>query len=561
MLRIPNLRNAVSLACLFAVTFCVVAQPAAEKLARPTPQQAAWHGCEIGMFIHLGPATWQDSEYDTLGTPLQRINPDKLDTDQWVATAEAMGANYIVFVAKHTGGFCWWQTDTTDYGVRNIPWRAGKGDVMKDLAESCRKRGIKLGVYLSPNDAQFGAGGGGRCKTPEAQQRYDKIFRQQLTELLSRYGKMFEVWFDGSSITDVGDILQQYAPNAMIFQGPYATIRWVGNEDGVAPYPNWNALPMARAKSGVSTGTDGHPDGDAWMPNECDARIRATWFWNSHGAGTLKSVDRLMSMYYQSVGRGAVLLLNIAPDTTGALPAADAKRAAEFGAEIRRRFGRSIAETSGQGELIELELGKPNRIDHVITMENIIEGERVREYVIEGLVSGRWKELCRGSSIGQKKIDPFSPTEVSKVRLRVVKSVGEPQVRTLAAYAVREAPQAIAGKGADGMATKIWEWSPETVGKDWQTVDIDLTAACREARVYQVDFTHVAGKRPLEIQSLTLLMDGIALPEFTKMAENSLRYDVTITGLGKPLALRAVVRVSGGQKDSQGTVTIRKGQL
>ena len=161
-LRIPNLRHAVSLVCLFAVTFCVVAQPAAEKLARPTPQQQVWHGCEIGMFIHLGPATWQDSEYDTLGTPLQKINPDKLDTDQWVATAEAMGANYIVFVAKHTGGFCWWQTDTTDYGVRNIPWRGGKGDVMKDLAESCRKRGIKLGVYLSPNDAQFGAGGGGR---------------------------------------------------------------------------------------------------------------------------------------------------------------------------------------------------------------------------------------------------------------------------------------------------------------------------------------------------------------------------------------------------------------
>ena len=436
VMRIRNLITGASLACLFAAAFSVAAQPAAERLARPTPQQAAWHDCEIGMFVCLDPCTWQDRECDNQSTPLEKINPEKLDTDQWVAAAEAMGAKYVVFVAKHTGGFCWWQTETTDYGVRSIPWRGGKGDVMKDLAASCRKRGIKLGVYLSPADDQFGAGGGGRCKTPEAQKRYDKVFREQLTELLSRYGERFEVWFDGSSITDVGDILKQNCPKAMVFQGPYATIRWVGNEDGVAPYPNWNSLPLARAKSGVSTGTDGHPDGDAWMPNECDARIRATWFWNSHGAGTLKSVDQLMSMYYQSVGRGAVLLLNIAPDTTGSMPEADVRRAAEFGAENRRRFGKSIAETSGKGELVELDLGHPARIDHIITMENILEGERVQEYAIEGLVSGQWQELCRGTSIGHKKIDQFAPTEVSQVRLHVVKSSAEPQIRKLAAYRV-----------------------------------------------------------------------------------------------------------------------------
>jgi alpha-L-fucosidase len=176
----------------------VAADPAA-KLARPTPEQIAWHECEIGMFIHFGPATWQDAEYDTLKTPLEKINPAQLDTEQWVEAAKAMGAKYIVFVAKHTGGFCWWQTDTSPYSVKHIPWRNGRGDVMKDLAASCRKHGIKLGVYLSPHDEQFGAtGGGGRCATPEAQARYDKVYREQLTELLSRYGEMFEVWFDGS---------------------------------------------------------------------------------------------------------------------------------------------------------------------------------------------------------------------------------------------------------------------------------------------------------------------------------------------------------------------------
>ena len=554
--------------CLWIVAFVsllgpmpVAAQSPVAKLARPTPEQVKWHDCEIGMFVCLDPCTWQDREYDDHSTPLDKINPAKLDTDRWVATAEAMGAKYIVFVAKHRGGFCWWQTDTTDYSARNIPWRDGKGDVMKDLAESCRKRGMKLGVYLAPMDATFGAGGGGRCKTPEAQQRYDKVFRQQLTELLSRYGEMFEVWFDGSSITDVGDILKQYCPKAMVFQGPYATIRWVGNEDGIAPYPNWNSLPLARAKSGVSTGSEGNPDGDAWLPNECDARIRSTWFWNTKNANTLKSVDQLMSMYYRSVGRGAVLLLNIAPDTTGLMPVADVRRATEFGAEIRRRFGKSIAETSGKGELVELDLGNPTRIDHVVTMENIVEGERVREYVIEGLASGQWKELCRGSSIGHKKIDQFAPTEVSKVRLRVVKSAAEPLVRKLAAYAVCDTPKAIAETRPADAVQKVWEWSRETVGSAWKTVDIDLTPVCKDACVYQVDFATAEGKPPLEIQSLTLLMDGIAMPEFTKPVKKSLRYDVTITGVGVPLGLRAVVRVSGERKDSQGTATIRKRAL
>lgn len=346
--------------------------------------------------------------------------------------------------------------------------------MMKDLAESCRKRGIKLGVYLSPQDHYLGAGLGGRCKTPEAQQRYDKIYRQQLSELLSRYGEMFEVWFDGSCIIDVGDLLKRYCPKAMVFQGPQATIRWVGNEDGLAPYPNWNSIPLARALSGVSTGEDGTPDGDAWLPNECDARIRATWFWNSTNANTLKSVEQLMTMYYQSVGRGAVLLLNMTPDTTGLMPAGDLKRATEFGAEIRRRFGRSIAETSGKGERVELtSAGRPALIMSS-RWKTSPRASGVREYVIEGLVSGRWKELCRGSSIGYKKIDSFNPTEVSKVRLRVIKSVAEPQLRQLAVYAASGSPKGVVETVATNAAQKVWEWSPEIVGKEWQTVDIDL---------------------------------------------------------------------------------------
>ncbi|MCX6575047.1 MAG: alpha-L-fucosidase [Candidatus Aminicenantes bacterium] len=402
------------------------------RLALPTLEQAAWHDLELGMFIHFAPNTWQDQEYDDLSTPLAKINPAQLDTDQWVRVAESMGAKYIIFVAKHVGGFCWWQTETTDYSVKSIPWRGGKADVMAMLAESCR--GMKLGVYISPADRKHGADVGGRCKTPAEQTRYNAIYRQQLTELLSRYGELIEVWFDGSCIIDVGDLLKKYVPKAMIFQGPQATIRWVGNEDGIAPYPAWNSLPLAAAKSGVATAAESRPDGDAWMPLECDARFRNTWFWNTKNANTLKSVDQLMDMYYKSVGRGAVLLLNHTPDPTGLIPEADAKRAAEFGAEVQRRFGKSTAETSGQGETIELDLGKARIVDHIITMEDIRQGERVRAYTIEALTDGVWREIVKGTAVGHKKIDRFTPVKTSKIWFRTLSSAGAPIIRKLAVY-------------------------------------------------------------------------------------------------------------------------------
>ena len=390
------------------------------------------------MFIHFGPATWQNKEYDDLSTPLSAINPAQLDTDQWVRVAEDMGARYIVFVAKHTGGFCWWQTETTDYSVRNTPWRGGQGDVLRDLAASCRKRGIKLGVYLSPADTKLGAELGGKCPTPEQQEGYAKIYRQQLTELLSRYGEFCEVWFDGSLVVDVGDILKRYAPQAMVFQGPHATIRWVGNEDGYAPYPAWNSLKAADARTGVATADHSDPAGDAWMPLEVDTVSVNPhyWFWHGTPERKLRSVDELVDCYYRSVGHGAVLLINQTPDTTGLIPAADAQRAAEFGAEIRRRFGRSMAETSGAGDTVELKLKEPMLIDHVITMEDIAGGERVREYVLEGQADGEWHELCRGTAIGHKKIDRFEPAKVAGVRLRCVKSAAKPLIRELAVYSV-----------------------------------------------------------------------------------------------------------------------------
>jgi alpha-L-fucosidase len=407
----------------------------ASALARPSAVQLEWADLELGMFVHLAPQTWQDRESDDLSTSPAEIDPALLDTEQWADVAASMGARYVVFVAKHEGGFCWWPTDTTDFGVKSSPWRGGKGDVLADLSRSCAKRGLALGVYLSPQDRKHGVGVGGKATSPEHQREYEQFFRLQLEEVLSRYGEMREVWFDGSLVFDVGDLLARHAPRAVVFQGPQATIRWVGNEDGVAPDPAWNAVHFGEKKWGDYTAADGDPAGDRWLPNECDARMRSTWFWNSRNEATLKSVDQLMEMYERSVGHGAVLLLNATPDRSGRIPDADAKRAAEFGAEIRRRYGSPLVETAGSSRRFELRpLDAPRPVDAVVTQERIEEGERVRRYSIEGLVDGEWVELARGTAIGHEKIDRFPLTEVEAVRFTVLESVGEPRLRRLALH-------------------------------------------------------------------------------------------------------------------------------
>ena len=431
------MRISIALALLSTATFTFAkGDRPAPMLPTPTPEQLIWQDCEIGMFIHFAPNTWQDQEGDDLSTPLDRINPTKLDTDQWVSVAESMGAKYIVFVAKHVGGFCMWQTDTTDYSIKHTPWRGGKGDVLADLSASCKKRGMKLGVYLSPCDRKHGVREGGHADDPARQAEYSALYRKQLTEVLTCYGDLFEIWFDGGNIIEVGDLLKAHAPKTNVFQGKYTTMRWVGNEDGFVEAEAWNAVPWDPNTCGVPV-----VGGKAWLPFECDARIRRDWFWSSKNADTLKSVDQLMAMYYGSVGRGALLLLNNTPDTNGLIPATDVQRSAEFGAEIKRRFAKAIAETTGQGDHVDLDLGKPTVIDHVITMEDIVQGERVREYVIKGKVGGEWQELCRGTAIGHKRIDHFAPVEVTKVRLHVEKSDAEPVIRKLAVYNVGSRPQ------------------------------------------------------------------------------------------------------------------------
>ena len=545
-------------------------------LAIPTPEQAAWHDLELGMFIHFGLETYQDTETDDFSTKLRDFNPSKLDTDQWVRVAESMNAKYIILVAKHIGGFCLWQTDSTDYSVKQTPWRGGKGDVMADLAESCRKRGMLLGVYVYPGDLYHGspASSGGKTQDPAKQEAYKKVYRQQMTEVLSRYGSMMEVWFDGSvrkDILDLTDLLDKYAPKAMKFQSPWATIRWVGNEEGLTPYPSWSTVSRAAGKSGVSESADSDPAGDAWLPIEADARLRDGWFYSSTSEKTIKSVDHLMDMYYRTVGHGAVLLLDLTPDKTGLIPEADAKRAAEFGAEITRRFGVWTARTNGPGSQLELMLGKPTVIDHVISMEDIRSGERVREYVVEGKTSGVWKPLATGTMIGHKKIDRFKPVEVSEVRLRVTKHAAPPIIRELAAYATGARPQAAersdpkASLGLQPDWTSVMRWTANQFDGATATLNIDLTAQVDAAQQYELMVRPTEGDGELVIKTVDLFLESNKLPpEFVKRTQQSGVFNLNVTAFpsNKPDWCRVqVILYNDHPTTSKGEVLLRKRPL
>ncbi len=416
------------------------ARGAEVMLARPTPQQYAWHERERIQFVCLDPCTWQGREYDDHSTPLSAINPARLDTDQWCRAAKLWGAREILFVAKHTGGFCWWRTDTTEYGIKDAAWKGGQGDVLAELSASCRQHGLALGIYVYPGDATWGAaiGSGGRTKDPTKQDAYNKVFRQQLTEVLTRYGTIAEVWFDGSCVIDVSDILQEHAAEAVIFQGPQATIRWPGTESGKLPYPAWNSLLSQDLRSGVATAAHGNPDGDAWAPLEADTTLyNHNWFWSAANEQKRKSLDELLDIYYKSAGRGGVLLLNSTPNTDGLIPAGDMQLYESLGREIERRFGGPIAEVQDRrGTTVELALPQPTLVNHAVTMEDYRQGERIREYAVEGFRDGQWCELSQGTSVGRKKIDLFRPVPVSRVRLRVIQAAGEPIIRSFAAYHV-----------------------------------------------------------------------------------------------------------------------------
>ncbi len=520
-----------------------------KRLATPSPQQILWQDMEQTMFICLDPCTWEGLEQDDHSYPIEKINPSKLDVNQWLDAAEAFGAKMVLFVAKHSGGFCWWQTETTEYSIKNTPYQNGKGDILRDLSDACWKRGIKLGVYIYPGDLTWGAylGGSGRTKDPSKQEAYNEVLRRQWTEVLSKYGDVIEIWFDGNYIIPLEDIKEKYSPYSNALAGSMATLRWVGNERGFAPYPAWNKVKEEDSRVGVATAAHGDPDGDIWMPLEVNTTLKDHyWFWSPENEKHLKSLDHLLECYYKSVGRGGLFLLNSAPDTSGLIPESDMNLYQQLGDEIRNRFSTSIKETYGKGEMVILDLGKSIQIDHVIIMEDIAFGERVRKYVVEGYSEGKWNIITRGISIGHKRIEKFSPVYVEKIRFKSLEHPFPPIIKKLAVYYV----------GDNNIYDRLVS-SKDDFGNDWsigqeksyidlieigvvknyqiknrsEEFSIDLSKFIDAAGQYELFISKGEKINPNKPTTAKIFLQGIETPGFCKIDHVYARMELIITAV------------------------------
>ncbi|RAG81316.1 alpha-L-fucosidase [Streptacidiphilus pinicola] len=397
------------------------ADHATTSVPAPTPRQLRWQQAGFGLFLHFGINTFHGKEWSDGTLDPRAFDPAELDAVQWVETARAAGAAYVVLTAKHHDGFCLWPTDTTDYSVRSAPWRGGRGDVVAELAEACRRAGIGLGLYLSPWDRNAA------CYDDPDPAAYDAFYLRQLTELCTRYGPLVELWFDGAGSEGrtydwdaVMAVIDRHQPEAMVFNMGRPTIRWVGNEDGLAADPVHYAASSSRLS--VYAHEDTALDAPAYLPPECDVPIRSHWFWQPDDLDTLKSREHLLGIWYRSVGLGAGLLLNLPPDRRGLIDPVDRARLLETTDELARRFARpypaeltELTELTGSGTEYRARFPAPVTIDHLELREELTAGQHITWHRI--LADGR--PLVSAGTVGVRRIHAFEPVTVTELTIRL----------------------------------------------------------------------------------------------------------------------------------------------
>jgi alpha-L-fucosidase len=411
---------------------------------KPSPQQVAWQDLEIGAIIHFGPNTFMDREWGDGTADPSVFNPTNVDPEQWMRAAKAAGIKYVVFVAKHHDGFCLWPSAHTAYSIKSSPWKAGEGDLVREVATAARKYGLKFGVYLSPWDRHD--------PTYKDSAAYDTYYLSLLNELAASYGELVEFWLDGAGsaghVYDFDryvDNLRVYQPNALIFADAallkYGDVRWVGNEDGSAAEDNWNVLDLRGYLR--------------YRPAEADTPLRKDhWFWHPNDEASLKSVDELLDTYDKTVGRGAQLMIGLAPDNRGLLPDADVLRLKEFGEAIRSIYApeknlAALATNAGafraafdsdpdtvwsapegsHSATLDLVFAHPVSFDRALTMEWLVNGQNVQKYAIQVMNGTKWKTVYSATTIGHKKIDLFPRVTTRRVRLNILLASGTPRIR------------------------------------------------------------------------------------------------------------------------------------
>lgn len=379
-------------------------------MIQPTKRQLEFLDWEFGVFFHFGVRTFHEGhkDWDEVEMSIDGFNPKYLDCEQWIKTAKAAGARYAVLVTKHHDGFANWPSAYTDYSVANTSYKNGKGDIVRDFTDACNKHGLAVGLYYSP--AEFGSRGRGD---------YDDYFINQISELLTGYGKIDYLWFDGCGSEgheyDTNRIIKEIRtmqPDILIFNMWDPDTRWVGNEDGYAPETNYNEVD--RLDFSVQTSDKDVLAVKKFLPAECDCRLREEWFY-SKGDIQIKSVGKLMDMYECSVGHGANLLLNISPNRDGVIGDEDASRLLEFGEEIRRRYKSPSARiTDGR-----VKFEKPCIIESVILCEDMKKGQEIDEFSITVKLSGKTVSTYNGSTVGHKRICKFDGIEADEICIKI----------------------------------------------------------------------------------------------------------------------------------------------
>jgi len=425
----------------------------------PTQNQINLQDMEMYAFIHYSLNTYTDQEWGFGDEDPQLFNPQRLDVRQWVRTCKDSGMKGIIFTAKHHCGFCMWPSQYTEYSVKNSPWKNGEGDVVRELADACKEYGLKFAVYLSPWDRNHPAYG-----KPE----YVTYFRNQLRELLTNYGEMFEVWFDGANggngwygganetrqidrLTyyewgEIYDMIHQLQPNCIIWNDGAdrrGDLRWVGTEAGFIGETNWSLL-NSQGDVEWSSLHYGLETGDVWVPGETNTSIRPGWFYHDSENGHVKSLSKLMETYYKSVGRNSTLLLNFPIDKEGLIHAEDSIRGAAFNQMIHQIFDHPIAaKQSLTSEVSTLSFDAPTRFNRLQVREDIRYGQRVKAFKVEALIDGQWTELHdiiseeperSMTTIGRKRILCFPTTETTQIRLTISDAKADAILTDLSAY-------------------------------------------------------------------------------------------------------------------------------
>jgi alpha-L-fucosidase len=459
----------------------------------PSPRQLDWQRREVAAFLHFGMNTFTDREWGTGTEDPRAFDPTAFDARQWIATLKEAGVAAAIITAKHHDGFCLWPTSTTDHSVRSSPWRGGKGDVVREVSAACREYGLAFGFYLSPWDRHEPSYGSG--------ERYNEYFRAQLRELLSNYGEVAEVWFDGANGEGPNGKTQSYdwasyyrvirelQPNAVIFgMGP--DVRWVGTESGVGRETEWSVVPV-RVSDPRGLVEGDHPldavflpgdmTGDdlgsraridtarvlAWYPAETDVSIRPGWFYHAAEDARVKSPEELVDIYHTSVGRNGVLLLNVPPDRRGLIAEPDRRSLLGMRRLLDATYGENVLEGarfSRTAETVTAEFDRARSFDRLVLAERIAGGQRIEAFRLEAWEAEAWRTVAAGTTIGAKRILLFPETSAEKVRLVVTASRGVPDLATIGLY-LSPPEVGITPQGAlftDSIAVTLWSARPGT---------------------------------------------------------------------------------------------------